>query len=120
MAELPFSITGVPDAYPLYEYTLTIWGGTPSGRAVPYYFDDATQTWMHLFDPNVIPYIQLDVNGEATFVFKSPSDYFLTAQMKVEGVAAPPTPPNNNLLIAIGALAAITIGLAYWYTKKKK
>ena len=84
MSELPFTLTGVP-VVDLIEYTLVITGGAPNSEAVPWYYD-GTQ-WKHVFDPQVIPFILLDANGEKTFIFNSGST-FLTSPFKVLGTLA--------------------------------
>jgi len=84
--ELPFTLTGVRCADPsAYKYTLTIKGGKPNSQAIPYYLYE--DKWLPLLDPNVIPYIQLDANGEAVFIFTG-SRRLLTEPFKVLGELA--------------------------------
>jgi len=116
--ELPFTLTAVPDVTPLWEYTLTISGGTPYGKAIPYYYHEPIG-WLPIFDPNVVPYIGLDANGKATYVFKSPSNYFLTVDIKVLG-SAPSTPLSPLLILGIGAaviLSSIFVALKVVWKK---
>ena len=110
ISELPFNLTAVPITAPLWEYTLVISGGAPNGKAVPIYYSETLDYWLNVFDPQVIPFIPLDANGEATFIFKSSSDYFLTVPFKVLGKLAETPNGGFNPLLLIGVVAAVAVG----------
>lgn len=73
--EVEWTLTAVPDSGD-WLHTLTVTGGEPYSKIVPYFYDtynDANR-WIPLFDPNIIPYLTLDGNGELSFVFRSNGD----------------------------------------------
>lgn len=97
----------------IYENTLNVYGGAPNSTCVAYYYSQYSDMWLPLFDPNVIPYLTLDNNGEITYIFSSPTD-FTTLDMKVLGTAAtPPEPePLGITPSMIGAAALVLVDLA--------